>query len=254
MRNQILPRRVNVPPVRPRPQRQRDLLPHEAPRQVRIERHVDQKLRTREEEPRGNIRYLRGCLLLPPTHAPRVNPKYSVLNVAVREGARAQPRPLRAAFVRRILLAEPRRVRAQYRFGVVLRQLHLLGVQSIPLLGEPQVRVRLQEVRLPPPQLTGEVPSGGGPVALRLVHVEGADLAPLAIFGVVGIGAELLDAVYVGATIGYLRYGVAILVLPLDFHAGAALDVDAEAILDHGADVQLVGVGGGFERLAERFP
>mmetsp|Transcript_14184 Transcript_14184/g.30317 ORF Transcript_14184/g.30317 Transcript_14184/m.30317 type:complete len:509 (+) Transcript_14184:380-1906(+) len=254
MRNQILPRRVNVPPVRPRPQRQRDLLPHETPRQVRIERHVDQKFRTREEEPRGNIRNLGRRLLLPPTHVPRVNPEYSVLHVAVREDARTKPRPLRAALVRRILLAEPRGISAQHRFGVVLRQLHLLGVESIPLLGEPQVRVRLQKVRLSPPQLAGEVPRGGGPVALRLVHVEGADLAPLAVFGVVGIGAELLDSVDVGAAIGYLRYGVAVLVLPLDFHAGATLDVDAEAILNHGANEQLVGVGGGFERLAESFP
>ena len=159
--------------MRPRPQRQRDLLPHEAPGQVRVEGCVHQELGAREEEAGGDVRDLGRTFLGPPAVVPRVDPQDPVLHVAGGELARAQARPPRTALVGRIAFRKPWGVGAQDRLGVGAGGLGLRDVAGVPPRREAQVRVRLEEVRLAPPQLAREVPGRRGAVALRLVDCGG---------------------------------------------------------------------------------
>ncbi|EJK65436.1 hypothetical protein THAOC_13701, partial [Thalassiosira oceanica] len=249
---EILPGGVDVPPVRPGSEAERDLLPHEAPRQERVERHVDKELAPGEEEPGGDVSDLGRRAVGTVAGIPRVDPQYLVLDVRVAEGACAKPRSRRPPLVRGIPLVETRGVRAQYRLGVALRRLDLLDVQPVPLGGETEVRVALHEVRLAPPELAGEVPRRGGPVALRLVDVQHPDLSGVAVLHVPRIAAELLDAVVIRGPVADLGDGPALLVLPLDLDASPALDVDPEAVLHDRADEELVGTRRVLEGLPQR--
>ncbi|KAL7542714.1 hypothetical protein ACHAXR_013022 [Thalassiosira sp. AJA248-18] len=181
----ILPRCVNIPTMRPRSKRQRNLLSHEAPRQIRVEGNINQKLGPGEEKSSGNVRYLRRRLFLPSTLISGINPQYFVFYITIRERA---------------------------------------------------------------------LSCRGGAIALCLVHVQCADLSTVAILGVVWITAKFFNPIDVGGTIADLCNWPALLVLSLDLHAGAALDVYPETILDDGANEQLVRIFGIFERLAEGFP
>ena len=153
MRDPILPGGVHVPPVRPCPHRQHDLLPHEAPRQVRVEGHVLEETRRHEEETGGDERYLGRRDLVAPIPPTGIDPEYVILDVVRAEFTIAQPRSRTRLATQPTLLvfAESGGVGAEHGLRVTLRGLQLVHVQFVPMFVEFEMRIDLHEVRLPPP-------------------------------------------------------------------------------------------------------
>mmetsp|Transcript_79011 Transcript_79011/g.118814 ORF Transcript_79011/g.118814 Transcript_79011/m.118814 type:complete len:251 (-) Transcript_79011:786-1538(-) len=244
MRNHIRPRGVYIPPGRPRPHRQCDLLSHKTPRQIRIERNVRQKFRPSKEKPCRNVRNLRRPRFSTLVHSIRIDPNDVTFDRIGRKFAITQSMSFRPPLVFSKFL-KPRRVRRQYRFRIRLGRLDLIDVKGIPVWCKFQMRVHLHKVRLPRPQFTRVISCHCRSQRVRFVLINDADLIVFAILLKFRIGAEFFDAIRIRRRVADLGLVVTLFVLPVHLHPRPALiSVQAKTILDDDADVDPIGMFG----------
>ena len=211
--------------------------------EILTEGHVFQELPAGEEEAGCYEGYLRWTVhVVVGAGRSGVDPDDVLLHVRGGECAGAQPGARGPSHIGWIALAEARGVGREDGHGVRFRRLYLVDVPGVPPLGEAEVRVGLEVVVLPPPQLRGVVPGHGRTKALGLVHVQGADLAGLAVPPEVRVAAELLHPVLVGGGVGHLGHVAAVPVLAHHLCARPAGVLISEAVLHDGADVDFVGM------------
>mmetsp|Transcript_11759 Transcript_11759/g.17622 ORF Transcript_11759/g.17622 Transcript_11759/m.17622 type:complete len:228 (-) Transcript_11759:1421-2104(-) len=132
MRNQILPRCINIPSMSPSPHRQCNLLPHETPRDEGIKRNIHQKLCPREKESSSNKRNLGRPRLRSIVTPPGINP-HNRIRVFHLSLTITQSRTRRFPHGIPISRTEPRRIGRKHRLGKRFGSLDFIPILLIPL-------------------------------------------------------------------------------------------------------------------------
>lgn len=253
----------------PGPHAQHDLLSHETPGHVGVEGDVDEEFRRGEEESRGDEGYLGGVVFVVGALVADAGVDSYDLGFHVRRGEFASAESgsgggtvIGGEFAV-VGFSESGGIAGQDGLGEGFGGSEFRDVEVVPMGVEFQVAVDLDEVCLSRPELGGVVARHGRSEAFVFVEVEDAYLSAVAEAAVGGGGAELVDAVAVGRRVGDFGGVAAVFVLADHLGAGAALDavfagvgVQAEAVLDDGADEEAVGalglVEGPFEGVAQQ--
>ena len=213
--DEILSRSINIPPVCPGPHRQCNLFPHETPRNVRIKRNIYQKFGSSKEKPSSYERNLRRSRFVSLIPSSGIDTDYRVRIQGVRF-TMAETAPIGLWNGSSVPFLKSRWVGTQHRFGVISRGSDFYLVLFIPVFGELQMRVRLNEIRLSAPQFGGIIPGHGWTQTFRFMNVQGSNLPVVTVYLIFRHVTKFLDPVSIHGGIRNLCHVFSFLVLAND--------------------------------------